>query len=195
MKCVHLLYIYCINTHYMYKKFLLLFLLTACVANTTFAQDCGGVDEKKDSFTGKTIKSSRTVIGNLMMKWIVNMDQSDGATYMKWSIAMQGEYNQQLAVGTVLMLKLEDGKVLSLKTIEPTTPVTQALNGGSGTINVFSTYNLRFQLSKEELTALSKSSIEDLKIDVPGLSIKNPKIKGRQMGKIQDAAGCLLATF
>ena len=169
-----------------------IFVLLTSSTTASFAQNCKEVKEKKDAFTNKTEKSARIVIGNLMTKWLVEMFQSDGATTMKWGIAMQGEYNQKLEEGTKLLLKLEDGTVLTLNTSEPTTPITQVLSGGAGTVNVFSQYNLKFNLDKETLSALSSSIITDIKVDVPGLPIKNPKIKSSQMEKVMDVSGCFL---
>ena len=175
----------------MKNPFLLSCLLLVLTCNA-IAQDCDGVKEKKDPFTNKTEKSARVIIGNLKIKWSVDVNQSDGETSMKWAIAMQGEFNQKFDVGTKLLLKLEDGTVLNLKTSEPSSPVTQAVNGGAGTINVFTTYSLKFVLSKESLTQLARSPIVDLKFDIPGQEIKNPKIKNNQMGKLQSVFTCLL---
>jgi len=179
----------------MRRNFLLVLILSTCLSNLATAQDCGGVDEKKDAFSGKTVKSARIFVGNLTTKWAVDLEQSEGATYMKWSIAVQGEYNQQLSVGTVLMLKLEDASIITLKTIEPTSPVTKATGGGAGTVNIFTTYILKFSLSRDDLAAMAKSPISDFKIDVAGQMIKNPKIKDKQMKKIMEASACLFSTF
>jgi hypothetical protein len=172
------------------KKPLLLLALLLTIGANAFAQ-CGDVKEKKDPFSNKTTKHALVKLGNLSIKWAVEVDEVDGNVGMKWSIAMQGEFNQRINEGTDLLLKLADGTVIKLPTTEPSNPVTQALNGGAGTINVFTTYVLKYNVPKETVAQLAKSPITDFKIDVSDQRIKNPKVKDNQMEKIQDVFKCL----
>jgi hypothetical protein len=107
-----------------------------------------------------------------------------------WNIAMQGDFNQKINAGTNLLLKLADGTVIKLPTTETSNPVIQALNGGAGTINVFTTYVPKYNVPKETVAQLAKSPITDFKIDVSDQRIKNPKVKDNQMEKIQDVFKC-----
>ena len=163
-----------------------------------YAQNCKLVKEKKDAFSDKSEKTAQVVTGKVSLmggiKWLWEFHQADGATSIKLSIAMMGEFNQPFEQGTRLLLKLENGKVLTLTTVNNANPVTQALNGGSGTINVFTTYMLSFKPAKEDLTALSQSTITDLKVDIPDRTIVSPKVVKKQMEQIMNVSGCLLAT-
>lgn len=172
------------------KKILIATSLLLAVTQAT-AGDCKGVKERVDPFSNKPEKTAQFTIGGMFTKWTIEMEQKEGAATMRWGIAAQGEFNQKLDVGTKLLLRLEDGTILTLGTIEASTPVTQAVSGG-GAVNVFSVYYLKFGLSEETLGALSKSVVTDVKIDVPGLKIKNPTLKGRQMEKIKDVSSCFL---
>ena len=176
------------------KKLILLLSLLAGAAAPVVAQVCDHVDVKKDAFTGKAIRTGRVIVGNARMRWVVNINQSDGKTTMLWEIAVDGELNQALPTGTKLMLKLDNGKVLDFATIEPTAPVTKAF-ATTAVALVFSTLNLKFELSKEDLKGLSSGVITDIKLDVPGLTVKYPKLKGGQVNRVADIADCLLYTY
>ncbi|MDR3680979.1 MAG: hypothetical protein P4L41_13525 [Flavipsychrobacter sp.] len=173
------------------KKLLVLVFSLVCFATNTFAQDCKHVDETTDAFTNKTTKSAKITIGKGGTKWLIEFNQSEGVTTMKWGIAMVGEYNQQFDKGTKLLLKLENGTVLTLATTEASAPVTQAVNGGAYGVAIFSTYYLKYDLSKESLTSLSGSPIADFKIDIPDQKIKNPNMTDKQTEKIKDVCTCL----
>lgn len=170
-----------------------LYLLTfALILGTNAIAQCGDVEEKKDAFTNKSTRHALIKIGNMAIKWGVEVEASEGKTTMKWHIAMQGEFNQKVDVGTNLLLKLADGTVVKLPTAEASSPVTQAYNGGAGTVVIFTTYILKFDVAEETIAQLAKSPITDIKVDVPDQRIKNPKIKESQMEKIQDVFKCLL---
>lgn len=148
------------------KKILLSLTLLLAFGITAKAQ-CSDVEEKKDPFTNKTTKHARVKVGNLSIKWAVDVDVVDDKTTMKWTIAMQGEFNQRIEPGTNLLLKLADGTVLKLPSMETSSPVTQALNGGAGTVVIFTTYVLKFDMSAESIAQMATSPITDFKIDVP----------------------------
>ncbi|WP_276132184.1 hypothetical protein [Polluticoccus soli] len=173
------------------KKSLFLFGVSLMLGISTYAQDCPGMKSKKDAFTNKTEKTGRVVLSGSGLKWSVDLSQSEGKSSMKWGIAMNGEANQKIEKGTPLLLKLEDGSVVTIPTSETSSPVTQAASGGAGTVYVYSVYYLNFDLPKETLQKLAKSPITDLKIDVPGQELKSPKVKGKQTGKLQEMFTCL----
>ncbi len=171
------------------KKLLLLSAFIGCTT-AAVAQNCKSVDDKKDSFTGKTVRHARLVIGNVRTtRWMVELDQVDGQTSMKWNAVMRGEFNAAFPDGTIMLFKLEDGTVLKLGITEQTTPVSQFASG-----YVSTQYELKFNLTKEELTHFAQSPIEAMKVDVPGMSINNPPIKDSQKEPITRACQCLLAT-
>ena len=188
------MFFYYFGKKYSMKSTLFLVALSLVMSSSAIAQNCSELKEKKDPFTNKTEKTAKVTIGNLMTKWSVDINQSDGQTYMKWGIAMQGDFKQVFEQGTQLLLKLEDGSVLQLPTSEPSSPVTKVTDGGAGTVNIFTIYYLKFDLTKETLGKLAKSEITDIKVNVPGQEIKNPKIKSNQMGKLQDIFSCLLSS-
>jgi len=172
------------------KKLLLLIGITLFMNAASFAQ-CKELKEKKDSFTDKKERSGSVIIGNLFTKWKVDFSQSEDGNFVTWGIAMQGEFNRVFEAGTLMLFKLEDGTVLRLTTIDPTSPVTQAVGSGSGGVSIFTTYLLKFQLDNETVLKFAKSPIVDFKVEVPGQAIKNPPIKDRQMGNIQDVFECM----
>ena len=175
----------------MMKKLIILLSLAMAFGTKAVAQ-CGDVEEKKDPFSNSTTKHALIKIGNLAIKWGVEVDAADGKTTMKWHIAMQGEFNQKVDAGTNLLLKLADGTVLKLPTTESSSPVTQVYNGGAGTVVIFTTYILKFDIGNETIAQMAKSPITDIKVDVPDQRIKNPKIKENQMEKVQDVFKCLM---
>ena len=174
------------------KKILVLLTLTLSICATASAQKCNKVlKEKKDAFSSKPEKTARVVFGNLTTRWLFDFSYIDGTSTVTLGIAMRGEFNQRLEVGTKLLLKLEDETVMTLETIEPTSPVTQVASGGAGTANIFTQYNLKFGLDEESINKLAASTITALKVDIPGQAIKNPPIKSKQMENVKDVFICL----
>ncbi len=169
----------------------LIMLAIALSVGISAKAQCGDVETKKDPFTDKTTKHARIKVGNMSVKWAVDVDAVDDKVVMKWTIAMQGEFNQRIEPGTNLLLKLVDGTVLKLPTTETSSPVTRALNGGAGTVVIFTTYVLKFDMSDETIAKMARSPITEFKIDVPDQHIKNPKIKESQMENIQDVFKCI----
>lgn len=172
------------------KNLLMLIGLMLSTHAMSLAQ-CKELKEKKDDFSDKKERKGSVIIGNLFTKWKVDFAQSEDGNFVTWGIAMQGEFNRIFEAGTVMLFKLEDGTVLRLTTVEPTSPVTQAVGGGSSGVQVFTTYLLKFQLDDETVRKFAKSPIDNFKVEVPGQSIKNPPIKDRQMGNIQDVFQCM----
>jgi len=180
------------------KKIWILSLTLLASGLGTYAKNCKSVKDKKDAFSDKMERTAKVSIGKFNpmgggVKWLWEFLQADGATTFKLSVAMTGEFNQPFEQGTPLLLKLENGQLIKLETINSSNPVTQAITG-SGTVAIFTTYMLSFKPSKEELIALSQSVITDLKVDIPDRTIKSPKVVNNQMEQIMDICGCLLAT-
>ena len=155
------------------------------------AQNCNELKTEKDRFTDETVRHAKMTIGNLLTKWVIEVRETPKESFMTWSIAMQGEFNQKFETGAPLRLKLEDGTFLTLESVEPASPVTKATTSGSS-VNIFTIYNLKFKLTGKVVKPLAKSMIVDMQVDVPGQDIRNPKIKDRQMSKLQDIFICLL---
>ncbi|HRO43890.1 MAG TPA: hypothetical protein PL009_13720 [Flavipsychrobacter sp.] len=172
------------------KNLLILIGLMLSIHTASFAQ-CKELKEKKDDFSDKKERTGSVIIGNLFTKWKIDFAQSEDGNFMTWGIAMQGEFNRVFEAGTLMLFKLEDGTMLRLNTMEPTSPVTQAIGGG-GSVQIFTTYLLKFQLDDETVRKFALSPIDNFKVEVPGLSIKNPPIKGKQMGNIQDVFQCMV---
>lgn len=160
--------------------------------NVSASAQCKELKETKDAFSDHAERSAQVIIGNMRIKWSVDVYQSDGRNSMKWGIAMIGEFNQRFEEGTLMLLKLEDGTILKLKTSEASNPVTQAVSGGPGIVNVFTQYVLRFDLDKETLKKLANSPITDIKVDVPDQKIESPKVKDKQMEKLRSLFECML---
>lgn len=174
------------------KKNLSLLALAILLSTAASAQKCDRVlKEKKDAFSDKTEKTARVVFGSLTTRWLFDFSYIEGNSTVTLGIAMRGEFNQRLETGTKLLLKLEDETILTLETIEPTSPVTQVADGGAGTASIFTQYYLKFGLDDKTINTLSASTITAMKVDVPGQEIKNASIKKKQMEKVREVFGCL----
>lgn len=180
------------------KSLTFFFICIYTILNVANAQNCKGIKDKKDPFTNKIERKAEVTIGKASpfaggIKWRIDLNQVDGITTMKWNIAMMGEFNQAFPQGTKLLLRLDNGTILTQESTERSSPVTQAINGG-GVIHIFSTYTLSFTPDKEILESLSQSPITDIKVTVPDRHIESPKIVKKQMTDLMHAFNCFLQT-
>lgn len=180
------------------KVFLLLLLSASsfCVN----AQNCKGVKTEIDKFSKKETKSSAVTLGKLKfvstsgsIKWLLNIKQEEGKTFIETSIASVGEINQKMDENTVFMFLMDNGEVINLPNQGTAMPVTQAYTA-NGRVNVYTTFLLILEPTMEQLKSLCSGSITDVKVEIPNLKIQSPEIGTKDAKNFNDVMNCMLTT-
>lgn len=182
------------------KSLTLLITSVLLSAATVIAQDCKDVKTSMDKFTKKETKEGKVSFGKLKIvsftgsiKWLLNIKQEEGKTFIETHIAVTGEVNQVLDETTVFSILLENGEVVKLNNVGNAKPVTKA-QASNGQLNVYTQFMLVLEPTLEELKMLTSSNITDVKIDVPNLVIKSPEISAKDAKNFNHVMNCMLST-
>jgi hypothetical protein len=172
------------------KRTLLLLLILSFIITNGFAQkekekyNCKYVKEKKDDFTGEITKTtSRFVYFNNAS---ITFRKATDKYFVDFSIKFAGEKNVPLKEGEELQLKLENGEILTFKSIKDVSPTTTVGNT-STTVYVYSIYNAVYSCTVEDLTKLSNSPATNLKVTLANEAFPVKLGKGEGSGLQKDA--------
>ncbi len=164
------------------------------------AQDCKGVKSSVDKFSKKETKTSTVTLGKIKFvstsgstKWLLNIKQEEGKTYIETNIATQGEVNQALDESTIFNILMDNGEVIKLSNKGTAKPVTQAY-ASNGRMNVYTTFLLVIEPTIDQLKSLSTGNITDVKVEIPNLNIKSPEISTKDAKNFYNAIACMLTT-
>jgi len=168
------------------KKILLITVLS-CFIFTLQAQKCKYDYEKTDPFTGK---SGKGIVETLENSWKIELNKTDQDFFIALHLRFAGISNDIINVGDTLMIAIENGKPLILKSLTKVTPISDAVQVYDRAV-IQSFYTPTYQATLEQINQLAVSNITSIKIYFNdkwySLDIETKKAK-----KIVKAANCML---
>jgi hypothetical protein len=172
---------------------LLAFLLFLATTQSAFAQKCKFDTEKKDDFTNENVRSSKFKVGDFFYSWWILIEQKGPKYYMTIQSATTGKIDDIIPKGAKVMLKLDNGKIVSYTLSEDCVPNHNVINAGTSNPTITSTWLPKGELSKEDMTALSQAELVVIRMNIGGKDFDSPKPSGKEAKKIMQSAGCFLA--
>ncbi|WP_291100439.1 MULTISPECIES: hypothetical protein [unclassified Flavobacterium] len=179
------------------KKTLLLILIigTYLILNCTSAsaQDkCKFYVDKTDELTGKQHKATNVLIKSMAMfsavsAWGIDFDRMGDDYSLISRLGINTISNENIEESDSLMLKLENGNVITLYSKNRITPKPIISSGKTVATNYVSTYTITY----EDFKLLSTLKIIYIRINVGPLSFEN-EMSEKAIPKLQKAAICIL---
>ena len=158
------------------KITLLLLLFVSFYSFSATAQKINCKDEK-DPITGKRVIQSSYKDGDLIYKY----EEGSDVIKVHWPIGYNLEQNTSFSKGAELVLKLQNGEIIKLYSINEAMPETSASIYG-----IVTRYTFIYDLTKEQLAKLASSPIVFSRYQTPtgGTKDEGPEVWGKRVQKI-----------
>jgi hypothetical protein len=168
-------------------KILGMFIAFMFIFSLTEAQKCKYDYEKTDEFTGEISKGLTIKITN----WLyIGINKAGDNYYLGASIVINGELNYYVEKGDSLLIKLSNGEMMTLYSKERSAPVSQVVQSFY-TASVVTRFDIRYDLSEEQLQILSKYDVTYLRI-FAGSNQYDDETFPKTAAKIKNGAVCIL---
>ncbi len=167
-------------------KAILPILLCCTLPNVILAQKCKFDKEDKDPFTNEMVRSEMVKFGKKLLWW-ANMEQNGQKYYATFYIGQHKDMVDMMTKGTKILLKLENGTIVTLETTSDQSPIRNV----EGLV-IVTQWTPKIELTKEQLQQLSSSPTENIRTYISGKELYPPEISGKQGRKMMDIAHCLL---
>lgn len=163
-------------------------ILTAVLlsAYTAQAQNCKFDEEKKDPFSNELMRKTAHKIGPATWNWMLTFIQTGSNLGMDLRVVLGGHLQETIGKGNILFLKLENGEVLQLPSLEDATPAHLVATG-----TIWTNYFFKYQLTDDLKTKMAQSPITDLKIKIGANETLLPKITEKQTTRIMNTVSCM----
>lgn len=164
------------------------------IAPSAFSQKCKYDIDKKDEFTGEVTKVIETEIVDDLVK--ISVMQKGEEFTLNILCYLGGENESVMAKDSEILVKLENGKIITLKLANDVKPNTTVAYLGPGkTPNVVTYYLTSFEVDKNELETLSLSPITTIRIHIErdydyDFTKKNKQAKAAK--KLMESVKCFL---
>jgi hypothetical protein len=169
------------------KKSRLLTLTTLLLFTYTLnAQNCKFDEEKKDPFSNELIRKTAHKIGPATWNWMMTFTQTGNNLGMDLRVVLGGHLQETITKGNILFLKLENGEVLQLLSLEDATPAHLVATG-----TIWTNYFFKYQLNNDVKAKMAQSPITDLKIKIGANETLLPKITEKQTSRIMNTVSCM----
>lgn len=153
-----------------------------------YAQKCDFETDEADPFTKEHVRASGLIRISGVPRWWVKMEQKGAKKTMALTIFKMKEVKANIARGTKMQIKLEDGTVLEPTVAEDATPTFNV----EQQMYIVSQWNVTLELSEDMLQQLSKSPIELIRTKVGSEECNMPDAVGRNTKKVMELAKCML---
>ena len=172
------------------KKNILLFTVFAVlIAGSTFAQKCKFDYDKTDAFSGE--KEQRIIMKfGLFSPFVFSFYHKGEDCRLEVYITMSGEQNFILRKGSKLDIKLVNGKIFNLESVDDAAP-TSYVGGSANSPQIKSNYSISYKISKEQLKEISDAGIQITKTHLQGDSYYDHEMKSKDIEKTKSAASCM----
>ncbi|MEI6124104.1 MAG: hypothetical protein WCQ95_10820 [Bacteroidota bacterium] len=152
------------------KLFVFLLITLGFLSNAYAQKDnkeikCKGLTEKKDEFTGQITKSNSTTLCFGAM--VIGFRTSGDKYIVDFYIKINGKKDGSLMIGEPLLLKLENGEVVTFKSSKEVAP-TGNVSSSSSTTYIVTTYVTEYACTKDDLVKIGNSMPTNLKVTVSG---------------------------
>lgn len=167
-----------------FKNLSVLFLLFTLYVIPVNAQKCKYQFDKEDPITGERIRRN---IHNINMWTKLAFYRANDDTRVELNFVKGGEQNFAIPVGTEIIIKTGDGKLLKLKSANKAMP--QSFVTGN---QVATAYAISYFISKEQMQQIADNGIKFIKAMIlDDLSVDYEIKKGKNK-KIMKSAFCML---
>lgn len=157
------------------------------ISTTLHAQKCKYDYEKKDEFTGEVSKGLTIKITN----WLyIGLNRTGETYYLGAAIIINGELNYYVEKGDSLSFKLSNGETLTLYTQDVSAPISQVVQGFN-TAYVVTKFDLKYDLSKEQLQKLSTYDVTYMRL-YAGSNKYDDETFPKTAAKIKNGSICIL---
>ncbi len=169
------------------KKSPILILIALLLASPLLqAQDCKFDEEKKDPFSNELMRKTAHKIGPATWNWMLTFTQTGSNLVMDLRVVSGAHLQETVAKGNILLLKLANGEVLQLPSLEDSAPAHLVASGV-----IWTNYFFKYQLTDDVKAKMAQSPITDLKIKIGAIETLLPKITEKQTNKIMNTVGCM----
>lgn len=169
------------KTHIKILGFLVAFL---AVISMTQAQKCKYDYQKTDEITGKALKGISTELDG---DWKLTLHKEDESYCLELRFEkMAGQLTEELAKGSPLVLKLENGELINLVSKEKVTPRAEV----AGFVVVI-VYYIKYDISAEDVKKMSEQALTFGRIEVQNTTF-DISVKKKPATKFKQAAVCIL---
>jgi hypothetical protein len=173
----------------MKKTILLSVALLLLQTISSFAQDCKFFKDEKDPFTKEHVRATKEIRISAVPWWWIKLEQKGSQYSMTLVIFQRKEVRVNLAQGTKIMTKLEDGTVLELEAQEEAVPT---FNVEQQAI-IVTQWTVHISLTEKQLKKLSNSPIELIRTTIGTDECNMPKPHAKGVNRVMEYAACLLA--
>jgi hypothetical protein len=166
-------------------------LLVFGISTVTAQEKCKYIRKGNDPISGKPFQvvgayfCHPNLILDLYDEWIVNMTRSGDEFYLDSKCEMTGTFNDKMVKGDSLILKLDNGKFITLYAATLLEPI-QHFNK-----NYYTGYGSNYPMKIEDVELLSSVKVVFAQIHI-GPRVRNENIKDKDAIILQKAASCLL---
>lgn len=175
------------------KLLVFLLVLTALSTTQVIAQKCKFDIDKKDDFSNEHLRISKFKVGDFFYSWWIQIEQKGSKYYMTVQSASTGNVEDIIPKGAKVMLKLDNGRIISYLLSEDCVPKHNVINANTGNPTITSTWLPKGELSKDDMIALSQSELVVIRMNIGGKDFDSPKPSGKEAKKLMQSANCFLA--
>jgi hypothetical protein len=164
--------------------------LLATTATVSFAQKCNFDKDEKDEFTNEKVRAVKHKItcNRAELNWSVLMEQKGANYFMTVENNVYTKIDDVLPKGSKILLKLENGNILSVTTDDDCIPSHKTVQW-----YIITSWFPKGKLTKEDVTQLSQSKVTSIRMNIGGKDYNSPSVSGKEGGRIMTSAGCLLS--
>ncbi len=169
----------------LYLKACLCCFLSLLLVNDVVAQTCKYVDEKKDAFTGETVKSGTFSIG---LGGRITLQKKKEVYSIGFYFVVSGFIEKKILTGDTVYIKLADDKMVKVVADKDIDPVLSGANGSP-----FTQWVMMVDVDPKMMKRMANHDAIAIKFTIGGTDYVYSKFTVKLVDRLKDSALCLLS--